>query len=96
MCTDLLFLVPISDKIVISHIYQSRVASGTLETQEEGDIGELKGETLEWEGGGIVTSKKFSGIVFNHRFQTFGFMLLNVKFFRKNTSILNTVDIIVD
>ena len=51
MCTDLLFLVPISDKIVISHIYQSRVASGTLETQEEGDIGELKGETLEWEGG---------------------------------------------
>ncbi len=64
MCTDLLFLVPISDKIVISDIYQSRVASGTLETQEGGDIGELKGETLEWEGGGvIVASKKFSGIV---------------------------------
>ena len=68
------------------------MASGTLETQEEGDIGELK----RGGRGERVVSKNFSWYCFNHRFQTLDFMLLNVKIFRKNISILNTVDEIVD
>ena len=57
---------------------------------------------FQWEKGDVggrgerVVSKNFSWYCFNHRFQTLDFMLLNVKIFRKNISILNTVDEIVD